>query len=1072
MTAEQVRYGSVYEEIAAKLDLGRFVPVPAAGIEWSKLVTRHGETYYVLKSAAGRYMRMDERDFFVFTRMDGKRSIKQIVLDYFHEFKTFGFERVVTVVGEMRRSLFLANSSALLYDQIARKLRPPAIQRAARWAWRTFLHKEFAIGGIDGLFGRIYERFGWIFFTRSARWLMAAVTVAGLVAFAGTFASARFSFLRTRDSYALGVLVLLAINLLVIAVHESAHALATKHYKRTVARGGVMLYFGMPAFFVDTSDMYLTRARHRIAVSWAGPAVELALGGLCSILVWLAPAAAVAPVLYKFAAFFYIGVVVNMNPLLELDGYYMLEDFLEIPNLRRRSISFLKKRLWGKLARREKLTSQERFLAVFGAFAAAYSVLVVFLALYILKNRLATTLRELAERGGLASYILIGVLIAALAVPLCFMVFMRIVSAVTAAVDYALRTRLFQSTVKVAAVLGACIAAVLAASHPANIAPGAMKLAGAGATAVAGVALAFAAKRFSGSPLRATLTLLGIAFVALPLLWAARTLHVPHAGDAVLHGFSGLLVLAWIIEFLRKKSFDRWALPSQVVCLLLAVSWAVLWGRHDQWLGGRAPAILAVSSGILFLGHAFDLFNSAFRPAVVTVGLGVTGGATAQTASMGEPALFFGLATLAGVVLFVQIFETAGVREVPDTSGRRMDDTERLRVGVEYMVEGLLGRLEAVVGRRYGWRRNLREWIAENRLPLSLHDDGLGIDGSTPLLAFASAAGRLLRRLSEVVSHALGNTFARSAIRDLFERLNWQEREVLENYCLGDVELAGDATASFREQRTSRAEILAANPIFAGLSPEEISRAAAAFTELEFADGERIVREGNPGDRFYVIASGEVEVTKLGEDGRPRLLAALGPGDYFGEIALLKDVPRTATCSARGPVRALALERAAFDRMVRDRFELLGKVETAASLTAMVRRMPLFAEFSPADQAALIRAFETRSFADGELIIRQGDRGDEFFIIESGRVEITVASDGGEEKKVAEIGQGEYFGEIALVEDRPRSASVRAMGAVSVAVLARGDFERLVKAKMSAAGRLEQTGSRRLIDTRHKTKVG
>jgi MFS family permease len=102
-------------------------------------------------------------------------------------------------------------------------------------------------------------------------------------------------------------------------------------------------------------------------------------------------------------------------------------------------------------------------------------------------------------------------------------------------------------------------------------------------------------------------------------------------------------------------------------------------------------------------------------------------------------------------------------------------------------------------------------------------------------------------------------------------------------------------------------ELLRAIPIFAPLSPPVLEGLAARLQPVQAAAGETIVRQGEPGDRFYVIASGEVEVAV---DAQPQ--ATQGPGDHFGEIALLKDVPRTATVKAVTDVELLTLERDEF----------------------------------------------------------------------------------------------------------------------------------------------------------------
>jgi hypothetical protein len=104
-----------------------------------------------------------------------------------------------------------------------------------------------------------------------------------------------------------------------------------------------------------------------------------------------------------------------------------------------------------------------------------------------------------------------------------------------------------------------------------------------------------------------------------------------------------------------------------------------------------------------------------------------------------------------------------------------------------------------------------------------------------------------------------------------------------------------------------RLERLRAIPFLAPLPEATLEQLARAVSEEPMRAGDEIVRQGEPGDRFYVIDSGSVDVLLDG-----RLTATLGPGDYFGEIALLRDVPRTATVRAREDGVLMALARDAF----------------------------------------------------------------------------------------------------------------------------------------------------------------
>jgi CRP-like cAMP-binding protein len=110
----------------------------------------------------------------------------------------------------------------------------------------------------------------------------------------------------------------------------------------------------------------------------------------------------------------------------------------------------------------------------------------------------------------------------------------------------------------------------------------------------------------------------------------------------------------------------------------------------------------------------------------------------------------------------------------------------------------------------------------------------------------------------------------------------------------------------------SKLEALKAVPLFRGCSTREVSRIAALMAEHEVRAGEVLAREGRPGHSFFVIVDGDAEITLRG-----RRIAVRGPGEHFGEMALLDHGPRAATVVARTPMRLYVLEAREFARVLR-----------------------------------------------------------------------------------------------------------------------------------------------------------
>jgi len=124
-----------------------------------------------------------------------------------------------------------------------------------------------------------------------------------------------------------------------------------------------------------------------------------------------------------------------------------------------------------------------------------------------------------------------------------------------------------------------------------------------------------------------------------------------------------------------------------------------------------------------------------------------------------------------------------------------------------------------------------------------------------------------------------------------------------------------------RVRKNTKVELLQAVPLFSSCSKTELQRIASLADELDLGDGATLIREGERGREFLVIVEGTVSVTKGG-----RKIRDLGSGAFIGEIALISDVPRTATVTATSPVRLLVVTDRAFRGLIEDAPSIATKV--------------------------------------------------------------------------------------------------------------------------------------------------
>eukprot|EP00002_Diphylleia_rotans_P008655 TRINITY_DN1867_c0_g1_i15.p2 TRINITY_DN1867_c0_g1~~TRINITY_DN1867_c0_g1_i15.p2 ORF type:complete len:352 (+),score=90.66 TRINITY_DN1867_c0_g1_i15:252-1307(+) len=213
------------------------------------------------------------------------------------------------------------------------------------------------------------------------------------------------------------------------------------------------------------------------------------------------------------------------------------------------------------------------------------------------------------------------------------------------------------------------------------------------------------------------------------------------------------------------------------------------------------------------------------------------------------------------------------------------------------------------------------------------------------------------------------------------------------------------------------------NILFKGLDEEQKKDILNAMFEKKVVKDDVIIKQGDEGDNFYVIDSGEFDIyVKI--DGNPKKVLTVSSGGSFGELALMYNAPRAATVIATTEGLLWCVDRQTFRAILMDTTSKKRKLyETFLESVPILQTLTKWERYTIAD------ALEPTSFDDGEYIIKQGDSGDLFYIIEKGDARATKSPSADiAPVEVKKMSVGDYFGEIALLTNEPRAANVIAIG--------------------------------------------
>nr|WP_255603203.1 cyclic nucleotide-binding domain-containing protein [Oscillochloris sp. ZM17-4] len=1073
----------LWERLARRVDFAQYRPTRIDDVA-EETISEGGQSFTVLRSPSGSYLRLTPAERELWQAMDGSQSVAQLATTGFLRFKQL--LPVADLVLSLRAQGFLADAPVGIYRGLRRREEARSVEGKGERLLDTLRERTFAIQGIDGAVGSLYRAGGKFLFTWPFAVVHALLTIIGLTCFA-LMAGAGDSYqVLSADNVLLSLLALWAALIVSFLLHELAHALAVKRCGRRVLRGGVMIYYGMPAAFVDTSDIWLAGRGARVLVSLAGPLCDLLVGSLGAIAAFLLPEGLLAGAAYKLAVACYLAALFNFNPLLELDGYFILVDMLRLPNLRQRALRFISGPLWQKLRVRADFSGEERFFTIYGLLAAVYTLLAIVLAVLFWQRQLVNVMRQLWE-GGVAGRLVAAIILIAIVVPLCLGLIFAAWGLVRAAAAWAARRGYGRSPL----IVGAALATLALALAGLPLRYGAQVALIAPLLWVAAFAAQIALQAdYRGARVGRALTSF-LAVTAIELLALLGSLLLPELAalwaGLEITGFM-LLMFAGFIALLDVDLHQ--SLPGELAASALMLGLAFLAGglaigliQQAQpgagfiWVVFEAsPIYLSLVALALLLPQLIGLRDSRLLWCWLLLWLGIA----AQTVSYmlqllpawrGTPPSIAAHTLSSGLWAAAWYTHYLTLRQISTRSlswplQPAMSEAERLQRAFQHCYAGCYRLLHDLYGARRAQALDDRMDVlaATANWDITLDREQARISPALtagPLDVQGARYAEVLRYTVATIEEQSGASFARRAIRAAYDALPWPEREAAGRQIFPNTPWASELSQSFGDVREARMRLLRQVEIFAVCDDRELQELAAALETRRAAAGQLLLAAGSPPSGLWIVEAGEVAV-KRGD----ALASELHRGDFFGEVG--DDVREVTGQAYRATIESdlLFLPGAEIERMLREVAPHAGEGLALLDVVRLLERVPLFHGVPRTALRELARHAGRAERPARSVIVRQGQPSGRFYLIVSGRaavVRLSAEDPSGKPRVVAQLGPEEFFGELELLRGGPPMASVISVTPVELLLIPHTVIGAMLARTSDLARGLEQIGTGRML---------
>jgi len=261
-----------------------------------------------------------------------------------------------------------------------------------------------------------------------------------------------------------------------------------------------------------------------------------------------------------------------------------------------------------------------------------------------------------------------------------------------------------------------------------------------------------------------------------------------------------------------------------------------------------------------------------------------------------------------------------------------------------------------------------------------------------------------------------------------------------------------------RLQNDELKKIISNLTLFATLSDETIDALVEKFSISSHKLGEMILHKGEQGEYFYIVYSGKLKVIDHNAEREEIIIAQLSKGDFFGERSLLKGEPVSSYIKTDSETVLARLSKNDFMTLVEQESDFNHYIQNYLfnrAVQSFLRKFSVFGELSAKETSVWIKSLQFENIVKkGNWVFRQGDIADKFYVIVGGHAEVII-NENGTNRVIATLDEGQFFGELAIINDAPRAAGIYATTDLKLVSMDKVSFKKLINSQPALAEKID-----------------